>query len=107
MSSKYREARPSRITSYSCGCIRFVAGQVTMYSFALKTQRTIVDARRHDGSRQLYLLLLALSRYDRHVRRAPLCWTDCDVAVLAVNGRRQKMLTQELGVLVRFEQKRF
>ena len=37
-----------------------------MYSFALKTQRAVEDARRHDGSRQLCLLLLTLSRYDRH-----------------------------------------
>ena len=75
----------------ACGCIRVLAGQVSMYSLALKTQRAVDDDRRHDGSRQLCLLLLELPRYDRHVQRVLLrcagLWCACCV-ILAEADRR-------------------
>ena len=54
-------------------------------------------------ARQIRLLLLALSTYDHHVlsdllRCAVLIALCC--AVLRVDGRRQNMLAQKLGVLV-------
>ena len=65
---------------------------------------SVEDARRHDGSWQPCMLLLALSRYDRRVLRvllrcAELIALSC--AVLAVDGRVQNMLliAQQLGVL--------
>ena len=85
-------------------------GRFVMYSFVLKTQRALEDARRHDEPRQFCLLLLAC--YNQHVRTtcfAPLCRADRAVLcyVLAADAQRQNMLAQELGVLVFFfEQKK-
>ena len=95
---------PSRTTRYSCtaaacGYIRFLAGQISMYSFAFKTQRAVENARQNDWSRQTCLPLLALSRYNLHAlrvlpRSAGLIALCC--AVLAVDGRRRNMLAQGL-----------
>ena len=81
----------------------FSAGKISTYSFYLETQRAVEDARRHDGSRQLCPLLLALPRNDRHVLRVLLLCAGLIAlccAVLAVNGQRQYMLAKELCVLV-------
>ena len=63
-----------------------------MYSFALKAQRAVADARLHDAAWQLCLLLLALSRYDRHVLRVFLLFSWlivlCCAGLAVVDGRR-------------------